>query len=621
MYSFLVCAHAHMAEPSSLLDQACSITKTVMPHLGARIAARQRRIDEINGGWFYLFPEEDDKKHLVSEFADDALAILAFGEIFRTSADSAAQSVAKAWKSGGIDAVRNLEGCFSAVIIDLPLHTVYLVTDAIGTRSLRYCDNGELLLISPHDVPIAATGMCPIKFNLESAASIAALEWSLQGKPLLEEVNSCDAREYVTWREGTTKRIYKPLLTVEDRIDARDTESRDRQIDRIIDNIQENTRCCCGDEPVICTDLTAGLDSRTILGILLSVVDSSRLKGLTSGDVKSMEVKVARRLAQRYHFEHEYHQPDPPVAELFLAHSRLLAFGTNGDTSSKRAVHPLPTFSENPPLKLNGGAAEIFRGYYYPKFSDNQTIVNLTAPQVAKFLQKKLAYHLPLPWLCRTLPESVSARMAEIFAGYRRISPHGSDMLDMFYALERYGRWGSMVPRATWGPRHFAPFYSPVSAQLAFKLPAPISNDFLLHKTMMRRFLPGAYYWLLNDRGYLSWCGSSLVKGVIGKVGEGIEQACLRTRNALRLAKLAKSHERRRSEIFAGHLGETLRDMLLNESSIATSIFDKKGLQTIIDDHTAGKSNHLRLLGFLVTIEQWRQLIMETDALVRRASG
>jgi hypothetical protein len=100
---------------------------------------------------------------------------------------------------GKVEAVRRLDGWFSAVIVELKTQKVYIISDLLGFRSLSYFFDGEFILVSPHDIPIVATGLYPVEIDLASAGSTVAFDWSLNGKSLLKNISVCSPHEYVTW--------------------------------------------------------------------------------------------------------------------------------------------------------------------------------------------------------------------------------------------------------------------------------------------------------------------------------------------------------------------------------------------------------------------------------------
>jgi hypothetical protein len=615
MHTFLLGLNKRIGPISVILDRACGITKRVLPSLGLDLKIQKRVIPEVNGGWFYMVPGGENKKTLMSEFITDRAAILVFGEIFGCDGANAAEAVFEAWKGEDLDEVRLLDGCFSAVLIDRGLGTVDIVSDLLGHRSLRYFDSGEALFVSSHDVPIIATGLCPVEFDLATACSIICYDWSLGGKSLVQGIQVCNPNEYVRWTQNDLKKVVHPLIKADARIPTRDRRALARQIDLMVETMIENTRKFVKDEPVIYMDLTAGLDTRAVLGLVLSMIDESHLTTFTAGGGNSFEVRTASRLARMYGFGHQQDTPALSDCDSFLGHCRLRAFLMNGDTDGKRAVDRLPRYDDTP--RISGNGAEIFRGYYYPVSYGKQPLLKLTMEDVVKVLEKKIAAKKHLAWISNQLVKSVRMRLIDIINAYCNISQIGSDMLDLFYVFERYGRWGSMVPRFSWEPRRFSPFNSTALLKLGFELPPPIADDLRLQKTIIRRYLPAAYYLPINGSALLPFLGCSFPKPFISKWFGRIVFYSHRFLDVFRPGGNGKTNDQIRAERFVEVLGEGLRDVLIEDGSIGMRIFQKEGLQRIIDDHISMKRDNLQVIGHLAVMEAYRHLIMQTEDLGR----
>ena len=138
METFLLYADAvKSGDDAATLHRAGRVTASVMPSLGLEMEIRQRMIPEINGGWFYLAPRLC-KAPLITEYADAKAAVIVFGELYRNGWKSAAESVLEKWRSAGADGVRRMDGCFSALLVDLAEATIHMCSDLLGQRALRF---------------------------------------------------------------------------------------------------------------------------------------------------------------------------------------------------------------------------------------------------------------------------------------------------------------------------------------------------------------------------------------------------------------------------------------------------------------------------------------------------
>ena len=192
MYTFLVAAGIGR-EVGPTLDRARQTSEALMPKLGTSVTSHRASFSTIDGGWFYFLPAPTSPKPLVTEHRDERQAVLVYGDVDDCAGlASPAEQVASTWQAQGLEAVRRLAGSFSAVLIDLTSASLFVVSDAIGRRALRYFCDQDLLLISNHDLPIIATGLCELNFDLVTAASIVSCGWSIRGASLVQNLQVCD---------------------------------------------------------------------------------------------------------------------------------------------------------------------------------------------------------------------------------------------------------------------------------------------------------------------------------------------------------------------------------------------------------------------------------------------
>lgn len=461
---------------SRVLDTASRITRQLTPSLGEKLEVHRRLVPQIAGGWFFISPDSAGAPPLISEAIDNRTAVLVYGEVEPAGESSAAEQVLRTWHQGGTNAVRSLDANFAAIVVDLPTSTLFIMSDLIGHRALRYHQSGDCLLISTHDLPIVATGLCPTEFDLVSACSIVSMEWSIGGQSLLKHVPVCHPNEYVQYSKAGLKRVPEPLISSNQRIEPGDKRACKAQIQGMIDHMQHRTRRACTGEADIALELTGGLDSRAALAVLHSVVDADRVAAYTQGEKRDLDVAMARCVARTYGLRHETRVPDAPSTDQFSEHARLLAWHMNGDTNGKRALSPLPMCDFTPAPHVAAVGGEIYRRYYHSHVPDG-------GPELSvQWALEKLQDHFRnrasrFTWQPPGIVEQLGERFGRTVAPYAALCDHGSDALNLFYLLERFGRWGAIKSRFTWRTPHFSPFMSPRLVQMAFELPSPIVHN------------------------------------------------------------------------------------------------------------------------------------------------
>jgi hypothetical protein len=606
MYTFLVAAGIGR-DVGPTLDRARRTTEALMPRLGTSVTSNRASFSTLDGGWFYFLPAPTSPKPLVSEHRDQRQAVLVYGDVDDCAGlASPAEQVASTWRTHGMEAVRRLTGSFSAVLIDLTSASLFVVSDAIGRRALRYFCHQDLLLISNHDLPIIATGLCALNFDLVSAASIVSCDWSIGGASLVQDLQVCDSHSYVRRHAGRTERIRQPVLSLGERLERADSRARSQLAEEMVDTLRRTVRIQCGAQKDIQTALTGGLDSRAIFGLLVSILEPARIVAHTSGSPNEFDVRAARRIASAYGARHEVSAPEVPSSDAFLTNCDVLAFYRNGDVCSKRAMYPLIRYDHEAPVRFGGQGGEIFRGYYYSKDVHDARWMSMHEDDAALFLEtRKLKRMGRLPWNDHRLADAFLSRFHQTLHGFQDISRNGFDVLDMFYLYERSSRWShaAALPHLE---RHCAPFESSALAAMAYRLPAPIGQHCLLQEAIIRRWLPRTYWWTINGERIIPLDGVPGMTRLLRWRRNIARRVGRRLRGKVRI-----DQEVMRAALLAGPLGEVMTDSLTAQDSFARAIFSREGLSKMIEAHRTGVKFELEVLGCLLTMERWRQQVTE----------
>ncbi|MBN1816928.1 MAG: hypothetical protein JW828_06180 [Sedimentisphaerales bacterium] len=166
-------------------------------------------------------------------------------------------------------------------------------------------------------------------------------------------------------------------------------------------------------------------------------------------------------------------------------------------------------------------------------------------------------------------------------------------------------------------PRSCALFNSPSLVNMAFHLPPPISQNDLLHRRIIQRFMPHTYWLPVNTNKYMPLMKyprlSKLTCEGLLRFHKGISFL----KEALSGKPTPKSHESLMGDTFVPYLQQEFRDVLLAKDSIARNVLDQTALTNLLDEHMAGRNNWGHILGLLATLEQWNRLISDTMRMVK----
>lgn len=603
-----------------LLGRARRVLEQAMPAFPVPLSSALHLLPEICGGWLTFEPALPSlPKRLHTSVAPD-LALMIYGELFGVEEHETAQVVASAWRSGGARSVRLLDGCFSCIVVDRSQARFTVLSDTIGRRSLRFFQDGNCTAVSTHDAAIVATGLLTPCFNLDAVASAAAIDWSLGGKSFLNGVTTIEPDEYVIWSGGNAKHEYDPPSMNAQRLHAGQKKEIAEQLSRIADHLVSTTAAFCGSAGPIKADLTAGVDTRTVLALLLAGVEKERITVCTEGQEDDLDVIVARKIAASYGVTHEVMINEPPEPDRFIDRLDVLAFSTNGDTDGKRALTNIFRKAEfsDPTRRLCGHGA-LYRGPYYP-LKGRRDLLSLRQDDVVRHFQRKFNRIHRLPWKDGGVRDRLNGLLASRVERYARIAGHPVDLLDLFFFYERYSRHGSLWARCSWWSQYFDPLSNNTVLRLAFQLPAPISCGASVNRAILARYLKRAYYFhLINGKGYGPALRSPVLSRRLGKVLAMVQNIRSVAGRRLEVARPLKQNVL--DDWFAAQFKATTRcideEVLLSSGSLTSRILTEEGVRSMFDD-LAHPGSGPGAIGVLLSVERWREQIQKIWNLSRR---
>jgi hypothetical protein len=585
-----------------------------VPDAGSRLRVRVLELPEIGGGWATVCPAVASVPALISEFCSATHAVLVLGQINETG--NPARLARDAFVRGGPDTVADLRGVFSAVIVDRRAARLHIVTSVLGCRPLRYRTEAGAICIAPTDLGVvAASGIAP-ELELSALATLVACGWPLGGGTGLKGVSECQPHEHVSWTRGQLSVSAARTLDRRHRIEPNDNARIADKIDEVIEEVRESVEHQLRPyrDQSLRVPLTAGMDSRAVLALLLSLVDRDQLLTYARG-TSSQDTLVAGQLASQLGLRHETLSSERPSPETFLANARFLATITNGISNAHAAARPLLRGESSPPVPLGNGG-EAFRGYYYKylwrRRAERGGAYGLATAFLAAPFQRLRETHFATP----ALDAEPARALRRAVLALTPLATDAHDLADLFFFFESLGRWGSTCWRPCLGPT-FAPFANHRAFAAALQLPAPIGEHGILAK-IIARFAPPAAYWMpINGAGLLCLEGSGTFRRA--------------TREALRIsAKLVREarqrqhpEERGPKQIRLGYLRGSLQgamqDTLRSARSIARQLFTPEQLETLLDPRIE-HPNHFTIAGAVFSLELWKAALDEVSAPRRESA-
>jgi hypothetical protein len=604
MYTLLFAAGQH-TDLGALLEGACRVTAKIMPRLGSKVSWAKRYAGPFE--YWYALPDPCRPSPLITEHRHQDRAVLAFGELFGPPPlITPAQRILSVWEEEGVEGVRRLDGSFSAILMNLCSNSVDLACDIFGRRPLKYLTSGDTLLVSPHDVPLVATGLCPLDYDLHSAASVIACDWSLGGRPLLRPLRMCTSEEKVHWEPGELRVSYSPPITFSDRLTPGETDEQAQLVEEMIEAFREHIRRLCEGDRQVRVELTAGLDTRVVLAAAMSAVDHDKIITQTGGAHNDFESSMARRIARSHGLPHEMWPWGSFSLDDFLENARMFAFYMNGESNSRRGTCPPMRYDAGAPVTLGGGGGELYRGCYYPR-PRMQIIHRMSVQDATDYMHEHLSWAHTLPWSDQSLESGIWSRLHEILNRYAELTHDGHDLLDLFFLYERFGKW-ALGARLPVEERRYFPYECAALLRRAFRLTAPIFYHCPFHELILHRHLPKAYWWPLNQRRILPLELQPCVDRL--PPHRRAMWVLIKRLRPLLAARYAappvKGLENLQMDLFGDMLRHGARDLLTQADGFGAQLFGPANLDRLIDAYMSGDYTYPDPLGALLTLEEWR---------------
>jgi hypothetical protein len=606
VYSFVAGAGLSCLRPrrsgsaaGALRSAAAEVVRQV-PDLGAPLTVRSRYLPEIDGGWASIVPASASRTPLLSEICDATHAVLVLGQI--SEPGSAARLVRQAFLRGGVAAASDLRGVFSALIVERRRARIHLVTSVLGCRALRYRFDAGALCIAPTDLGVVALSGCELEFDLGALATLIACGWQLSGGSALKGVRECRQRERVSWARGQLRVRAVPPIQLGRRIEPADHAGQVQIIDRVIEELRDGVRHELGQyrDQIMTVPLTAGMDSRAVLALVLSLADPDQVITYTRG-AGHQDARVAGYLARCLGIEHEAR----PVRLLSdadsLRNARRLAILNNGASNTHTAAADLADSVSTPPPALGSGG-EVFRGFYYKYLWRQRAGAGGAEWLVRALLAGSFRRLLLTPFATPALEAAPARALERAVQSLTQISSDAHDLADLFFFFESVGRWSATLFRPCLGPC-FAPFVNHRAVASAFELPAPL-GDHAIVAEIIARFAPRAAFWTpVNGAGLLCLEGRGPWRRT--------------SRELLRLGvKLARTAEQRwwpagrtpkreRLAYLRGPLREALEDGLRSSNSFTRQLFTPAQLEHLLDPRSRDP-NHFTIAGAVFSLDLWK---------------
>jgi hypothetical protein len=597
----------------SIHDRVATALHRITPRVGAELIEHRQLLPEISGAFVCVRPDSAELDSLLDSYASADCFVAVFGKLTgQINPARVIHDLATASGARWTERARELDGVFSAVVVDRRARTVTALTDIIGCRSLLWHQHDGVLVISPHALGLVATGRVPLQWDLCSVAASTCVDWSVGRAPLLQGVHTLQAFETLRWSDSRTRIDVAAPMPLDERIHALNFPALAAHDATIADAMIESARAFVRDRDRITISLTRGLDSRAVLAVLHAAGVRDRLQAQTVGQPGSLDVEGARALAEICGIPH--HRAEPPAASTddFIWNTRLNAFLTNGDANAKQSLTKRPQLAQAG--SVSGGGGEIYTGMYYPLFVPFGVVPDDPARVADIFMSRarKGRWDALGAWSSPLRLES-QQRLERALAGFRQLGARGPDLVDLLYLWERYAHWGAVGYRRPWS-HGWTPFATARAVRGFFRYPRAAAKYCNVHARVVHDNLPlRAYLMPVNGTALLPLRGRGQAAYMLRQAQLALSLVEKKVISLTRKQVSDAGVEKIWARMFATDVYDTIHALLVDPRSLAVATFGPASIQSLLDRHRRDQSQ-LQPLGALVMIEQFRLLAEESAA-------
>jgi asparagine synthase (glutamine-hydrolysing) len=565
-------------------------------------------------------------------WSESGLVALFFdGELF---GDSAAEvdpgavlaCAVRLFMRGDHRAVARLNGSFAAVAYDLERCQLHLITDRINTRPLYYFISGSLIVVASHVAALAIHPRCPRRLNRHALHQVVAYERVVDGSTIYADVRCQEPASVSTFDgDALSSTAYWRLNWSEPAVTAPEAAA-----EALASTLKAAVHRRVSDVVRPGLLLSGGLDSRAILA-----VSGRSLTCFTQATAYNNEVRLAERAASLQGSAFRFHRVEPSrYAEFFDEGVRM-----TGGIQRAQAAHFLAILhairAECDTLLIGYGFDGFLRGLYLPARmlgigpwrTRLPQLMPLTCDSNVATLARTLRSLTRRSGVERVLrPTARLVHEAELedairtgLAGFEstRSDCRSYDVWDYLElrSVAHLRAYANVLCVRAWIDDRVVGFDRDL-LEVALALPPQWRLPDTAYRAAVKRILPGELARL-----------SDATTGVGGRRGARLASAAFFVKRAGDELRRRMMDPARRSAAHEGswpEFAELLRQnptmrartlrLAASDALDAATIFDRRGVQALVDEHLSGSKNHTNLLLILLMVESWIRQFGTTGA-------
>jgi asparagine synthase (glutamine-hydrolysing) len=532
------------------------------------------------------------------------------GRVFRTRTDT--EVILAAYEAHGPEGVEKLRGMFAYAIYDRDAHRLVLARDRLGVKPLYWSDHGGRLLFGSEIKCLLAHGGLGRDLDIEAVADYASLRYVPAPKTIFRDVRKLEPGHILVAERGRPIRVarYWDL-----RFEPEEDRSEAELVEELRGLLDEAVGIRLMSEVPLGAFLSGGVDSAAVVATMARV-STGRVSTHTIGfdEAGFDESAEARALAQVLGTDHHEERVRPDALGIL----DTLAWHFDeplADASSVPTFHVCRMARRHVTVALSGdGGDEAFAGYVRRyRFERAEDRVRGLLPRALRrplFSALASVYpasaRLPRPLRARTTLRNLALDPPVAFFHSMALAGSGPgpapwlapalrESLRDYRPADLFGRL--MAAAGT---------EDPVSRAQYVDIKSFLADDVLAKVDRMSMAVSLEAREPLLDHRLLEWAARvpSRLK-LRGRTGKYILRRALEDRvppGHLDLRK--RGFELPVGAWFRGPLLPRLREVLADPGP-AAGVFDGARVQTLLDDHLAGRRDSAHHLWMVLMFHLW----------------
>jgi len=552
------------------------------------------------------------------------------GHTYRTRSDT--ESILHAYEEYGPDCVSRFRGMFAFAIWDAPRRRLFLARDRFGVKPLYYAESGGSLIFASEVKSLLASGEVEPRLREDRIAEQVCMGYLAGEDTLLEGIRKLPAGHTMCVDENGCR--VEQYWDFPSRSESRENVPRSSAglRGRFLGLLDESVRLRLMSDVPLGAFLSGGIDSSAVVGLMARHC-GERVKTFSVGydDPASCELRYARLAAET--FGAEYHEIIVSAQDLRDALPRLVWH------EDKPIAFPASVSlyfcsllaSRHVKVILTGeGSDELLAGYDRYAISPLNlrlgAVYERTVPAAGRALVRRALAALPdAGGVKRKLGRTFLGRSADIeslyianFLGYF----HGQSLLSVLHPDLTAGRdptapYRAIMAQATAdGPRDPLEMmqYIDIKTYLEELL---MKQDRMSMATSVESRVP------FLDHQFAEFAAALPTKMKLrGLTGKRILKETMRGLVPDEIISRKKmGFPVPTARWFRSDLAGWCREVILDGASSRAGFFNRDALETMLDEHAAGRANRADQLWQLLNFALWYDLVYGAAPRAAQAIG